>query len=228
MRSLQNAMPGLFQAISKLPRVLLLHTHQEQGQEDEGTQGTLASLPSLVFSSCLSKSYTHVLCPILQFLVPRQAAAAAGSNAKSPAAGQAAPQPATGFKRLQLVRPGAPSAAKKPATNLPEKSVKITNSGLQKVSLPKTTVSKVKQPKASLPRNLLPRPSPSLPAAQAPVAAAAPSGAPRRAFRIPTLPADALPSLSALFQLENNSISSFLACKFLSFYFLIFLLSTPL
>ena len=150
----------------------------------------------------------------LQFLVPRQAASAAGSNAKSPAAGQAA-QPAAGFKRLQLVRPGAPSAAKKPATNLPEKPSKITKNDVQKVSLPET----VKQLKASLPRNLLPRPSPSLPAAQAPVAAAAPSGAPRRAFRIPTLPADALPSLSALFQLEKNSISSFLAGMFLVLFF---------
>jgi len=152
--------------------------------------------------------------------VPRQAADAAKSNGKSPAAGQAAgaplpeaPLPETISKRLkskpalQLVRPGTITA--EPTRSLIKKPSSVTDRTDAKGATPKTAVSKAQGLSLLLP------PAP-LPVAAADATAIIPAfRAQRKAFRIPTLPPDALPSLSALLLFENLSISSMLACKFL-------------
>ncbi|KAL4525179.1 hypothetical protein Ndes2526B_g07350 [Nannochloris sp. 'desiccata'] len=153
-----------------------------------------------------------------KFLVPRQAADAGGSNVKSPAAVEAAaaapPPPETIFKRskpaLQLFRPGA-ITADKPRKSLIEKT-SINDKTEAKDAAPETTITKAKEAKTLLSRNLSSCPPAPLPVAAADASAVAPAArVQRRAFRIPTLPPDALPSLSALLLFENLSISCLLA-----------------
>ena len=149
--------------------------------------------------------------------MPRQAADAAGSNGKSPATGQAAaaaPLPETNFKRikpaLQLVRPGA-ITAEKPTRTLIKKPSSLNDKTEANVSVPETAVSKANEVKSLL----SPRPPAPLPVAAADATATVPAlRAQRRVFRIPTLPPDALPSLSDLLLFEKFSISSLLARKF--------------
>jgi hypothetical protein len=142
----------------------------------------------------------------MQFLVPRPATDAAGSNTESTAAVQAKPAAAPEvFKRskpaLQLVRPTAVRVASKTPSNNKKNDATATAGQI--------TVTKP----VLLPRTQLPSPLPA-PRVEGGESATAPvAGAPRRAFRIPTLPPDSLPSLSALFNPENFSISSLLARK---------------
>ena len=154
-------------------------------------------------------------------MVPRQATDAAGSKAKPQVAGQAeAETPSPSEKTLK--RPKQPLALQlarsgpTPAGNPPKSLVNIASKN-------EKNDSTKNKPPPQIPAKVLLRktlhaaspPPPSGLAAPAPaVAAPAPTGGPRRPFRIPTLPSDALPPLSDLFKLDTSSIFSSLAREF--------------